>query len=297
MKVSRGLPLKRFWIFALIAAAQLQAVAYASCHGGECLAQSVRELRLSSDREIDVRVMMGYDDCSPNDYVCNVNNAIFLRQSLEHMGFERTSPQGLGMFSGAPSSAHYFGYKAQTYPLEDGSTRTIRISFASAALTGSHAENVADADDQNQWSTTVLQKFWKGALEEADVALYLGHSRDGGGPDPFMPILDEEKHVKYSAYKKDRPGITFTAKTIKADDQGPEILGLLSCSSVPHFKEYVRGAYRGKSGARSYVGSTKVINNTEMLDGFTSIVKALQTGEVDKFISDETVYRVVGIGE
>ena len=53
---------------------------------------------------------------------------------------------------------------------------------------------------QKRKSARVRRSFLA-ALDGSDVVFYLGHSRDGGGPDFSPPRLGPDSHVRYASYR------------------------------------------------------------------------------------------------
>lgn len=122
----------------------------------------------------------------------------------------------------------------------DENNYLIELRLTHASLTPSHAVNmsVQNMPFQMLRCQMATAKFFGEVANGADVVIYTGHSRDGGGPDFCPPVKSSNNHVNYSFYKKQKPGIKLLLESMQtAVDKGQanQVVGLFSCSSQLHF--------------------------------------------------------------
>jgi hypothetical protein len=122
----------------------------------------------------------------------------------------------------------------------DENNYMIELSLTHSSLTPSQAVNMSiqNAPFQMLRCQLATAKFFGEIANGADVAIYTGHSRDGGGPDFCPPVKTTENHVNYSFYKKQKPGFKLLLESMQAAvDSGKanQVIGLFSCSSQLHF--------------------------------------------------------------
>lgn len=101
--------------------------------------------------------------------------------------------------------------------------------------------NTLTAEQQKQ-TTAASESFFEG-IGDADVLVYMGHSRDGGGPSfepgrlkPSVKSLAElQDPIDFSFFRKNRPGFESFIQRLSEAPTNPKIVAFLSCKSVPHF--------------------------------------------------------------
>lgn len=98
----------------------------------------------------------------------------------------------------------------------------------------------SDAPEASEWAHSV---FLEG-LKSADAVFYLGHSRDGGGPDFAPALYNEEGHIDYPWYRENRPGMEAIDQALDGSPERPlKVYGSFSCLSKRHFlKDFDRHA-------------------------------------------------------
>ncbi len=105
-----------------------------------------------------------------------------------------------------------------------------------------HSSSVSQNDDwnrstglnrQNDKSASTKATFSK-ALENSDVVFYLGHARNGGGPDFFPPDLKENRQVDYTKYKSNKDGLEAVLDGLRST-RNLKTLGLFACNSYNLF--------------------------------------------------------------
>jgi hypothetical protein len=157
-----------------------------------------------SDTEIDMRVVFGYMD---------FGNAVEDRYAMAALITQLGAPCGAGQFACGfgenPDDAGDFR-KHISILGPDGRPRSrlvhirLRSSSVSPDETQNRTTSKLDQDDQ----TDETRAFYLDGLENADVSLYVGHARDGGGPDFGPPVVNSKLHrTDYDWYHKHHPGL------------------------------------------------------------------------------------------
>lgn len=104
------------------------------------------------------------------------------------------------------------------------------------------ASSLGPDDDENRknpYQKVISQntKFeFNKAVQIYDEVFYVGHSRDGGGPDFEPPKLTQNNHVDCDWYIKEKPGLVDLRKSLKMPKLKVRTLGLISCASEKQFK-------------------------------------------------------------
>lgn len=174
----------------------------------------------SKDNEVRVQIVFGYKDARPARFVGDRYERNFVLQALQELGFERDPVDD---------------DKLEWQESADRSSRRIRLSVVHSS--------VGPDDDANRknphqsWRSDYARKKFKEGFKTADVQLYVGHSRAGGGPDFAPPKCLKNGGIDFAWYKKHRPGHKDMIEALKTSKQDPKVLGLLSCASTQHFSD------------------------------------------------------------
>lgn len=74
-------------------------------------------------------------------------------------------------------------------------------------------------------------------MHQADILFYNGHSRAGGGPDFFPPLLKKDMQVDFTRYKNGYGSFHQILNYFKKINQPLKILGLFSCNATQLFEK------------------------------------------------------------
>lgn len=123
-----------------------------------------------------------------------------------------------------------------------GETNTmVELRITQGAIGRDNASNLSPQNKERQMRAcqAATAKFMGEVAAGADIALYFGHSRNGGGPDFCPPVRTADgQHVNYDWYRAHRPGITALLDSMKeaaAASKPNKVVGMFSCSSQLHF--------------------------------------------------------------
>ena len=185
--------------------------------------------------KIDIRIAFGYKDARPARFVGDRYERVAFIQELTEpcAGFETLA----------------CGFERS---IEDGDllsklvlTSTGRRLNVNLRVTASSVSPDDDANRKNpfqkEMSKLSKDNFLEG-LNGSNATFYVGHSRDGGGPDFSPPQMTRSKHVNYAAYKKNKTGFKLLLKTMaraRHEKKETEVLGLISCASTKLFADKI----------------------------------------------------------
>lgn len=222
---------------------------------------------MTKDGTLSIYVAIGYLDFSPGqDFTSSENSLYTFGQVLDPdaaAAFDvllRQTCATTGFSKGSKTTACNFSKSGNTYSksIKDrftGKTTKIKIKIANAAYSSDDKQNrTTYASQQNQMSQNAEAQFLS-ALQNHDVAIYLGHARSGGGPDFYPPRLLKSGKVDYAHYKKEKPGITKTLQALSATS-GPSVMPILACKSTGLFA----------SSLQQYAANSLIITANNLFD-------------------------------
>lgn len=187
---------------------------------------------LYKDGVLNVAVGFGYWDNSPGEFVFDSFIANGLRLAL-------MAPCSPGM--------NVCGFKRQddfytkTVKGPDGKPNRFTISISYGSISSNNVANTTvNRTKQYAHCEAATSKFFGEISRGSEVALYIGHARNGGGPDFCPAVRDSHKHTNYPWYMKNRPGFTkllSAMDTAKTKGHPTQVVGLYSCWSRRHFHQ------------------------------------------------------------
>jgi hypothetical protein len=198
--------------------------------------------RLYKDGTANVDIFLGYGDAGGNPpYNWNsVERAYLIQKLYVACGAGRPEPCG---FKADPKNADRL---SKTLP--DGKKVVVNVHNSAHGIRDDLNRN---HPDQQKITNRMNEKFKK-ALRENEAVFYIGHSRDGGGPDFGPPRLLANGHTDYAWYRKNRPGLKMIQESMSKSH--PELYGSFSCDSLNHFSNPIRK----KNSDVIYFGTTRV---------------------------------------
>lgn len=119
------------------------------------------------------------------------------------------------------------------------------VEVRHASVTPQHASNVGPMSLQQTAKSDATTAWFFGQVAKADLVVYNGHSRRGGGPDFHPPRLLKNFHANYSWYEKNQPGITRLTTALREAPVKPAAILLMSCNSEKLFADRIRAAGNG----------------------------------------------------
>jgi len=189
-------------------------------------------LRLYEKDEVDMRVVFGYKDARPARFVGDRYERIALVEYLLRPCAKNFHACG---FARIRDDADLL---TKTVIGPDGRDKLVNLHVVQASAGPDDDEN-RKSDSFQAWQSAHATKIFEQGLREADVVLYSGHSRDGGGPDFAPPKLNYKGHVNYYWYGLKKPGLKAVVRQLRNAKRTPKLFGLLSCTSDKHFSDEV----------------------------------------------------------
>jgi hypothetical protein len=252
----------------------------------------------ADDAMADVRVIFGYDDSQDFHDPFDPTRASNLMAYLVEHGFEpvpiTTELAGeLGVPLAAPNLRVFVGPGAPR--------QTLRVALIWSSATSSTLLNIGSGRNLQLRCSYEALSFMQKAAADAEVQVYLGHSRAGGGPDTFPPVtrqnfVGNRQRVNYSHYTGSQPGLASLGSHFKRARERPAIIAWTSCATDRHFKRWFERTLSAKTGATSILLSTRLayrIPHEVTIEGYdeglmatVQLIKALQvhgsTGEFQR---------------
>jgi hypothetical protein len=182
----------------------------------------------------NVRVAFGYKDARPARFVGDRYERMFLIHEL--MGACEGGNQACG-FERDKKDMNVFMKTVKVKEQEF----VIRVNITASAAGPDDDDNRTNPY-QKHLTHNSRENFLEG-VRVAEAVYYVGHSRDGGGPDFKPPRMTKQKHVEYPWYVKNKPGLKSLLANLKTDkkhERGPLKLGLLSCASTQLFEKRIK---------------------------------------------------------
>jgi hypothetical protein len=195
-------------------------------------------LQIYKNPIVDMRVIFGYKN---NDFTGGAEDTA-MRDALIDRILAQCPPQWANVFACGfkrdPDDAEVF-YKEITNP--QGVRRLVKLTIAQSSYTWSDQENRGKYQKSQIERTAHARELFLDGLKKADVVLYNGHSRDGGGPDFGPPVLNKKGHTDYRWYRSHPKGLQAMVQSLKsAGKHTASVIGLISCSSQQHFYKYLK---------------------------------------------------------
>lgn len=189
-----------------------------------------------SKPEIDIRYVFGYGDADEDRIVDDgLTRQMFIDRVLSPC---ETNVRVCG-FERSPDDADLF---EKTVSGPTGTKHKIKLRLTASSYSTSDRLNHAFQPEQNEKSQNAKKVFFSG-INEADMLMYVGHARNGGGPD-FSPAVRRKTDGKidYDHYKKNQPGLEELTEAFALSKKTPKILGFLACNSERWWNRLVRMA-------------------------------------------------------
>lgn len=218
---------------------------------------------LTKDGVLEIRYAFGYFDASEGNNLNNQTPEAFSRS------LDKGAANSVEWFLKRPCRNTYHqlcGFKklegADGYAilektiLQFGRRLTVRLSLTHASATNSFFDNTGVAAAQQELFTARSeQNYFGGVKDGADIVYYVGHSRNGGGPDFQPPVLrDYDGHPDYdNYYEVRREGEASLLSALKESPNKEQIIGLFSCYSSSHFRNNLLSANAGLKMILSHV--------------------------------------------
>lgn len=178
------------------------------------------------------------------------------RGKLQFCGFKETAP----------------GIYAKTVKTPEGRKIKATIEVRDSSVTPEHSANIGPLKAEQSWKSDQTTRWFFDTVNTADLVVYNGHSRKGGGPDFEPPKLLKNLHVNYAWYDKNKPGLT---RLLAALDRGqkPAAVLMMSCNSVKLFEKPIARSAPGMGFAGTNAVIPGDIPNKAAIAGMDAFLK------------------------
>jgi hypothetical protein len=161
---------------------------------------------------------------------------------------------------------------------------TVRISLSHASASENFIANKTILNERQKYLTQQSEQNYFGALgSAADVVIYNGHSRNGGGPDFNPPLLKDDLHVNYDGYYQvKKTGINRVLEMIKNGKNKDQVIGFFSCYSQRWFFDSIMKA----NPKQRVIFSADTIDYLDSLQASLGYVEGFMQGYCGQDLAD-----------
>ena len=153
-------------------------------------------------------------------------------------------------------------------------SKLVRVTLAHPSVSSNHMLNETQYKQEQQARSAQVENMFKNGLQKGDITFYIGHSRDGGGPDFLPPVLTSNLHVNYPLYQAKKTGINMILKELVNRPDNNLVLGLFSCSSKRHFADKILKTKPGQD----MILSNDTVYFTEILEASMGYLSGFMRG-------------------
>ena len=232
----------------------------------------------------DVRVIFGYDNWKDLEDPSDPGRARNLMVFLGGRGFSQIIcteawAQELGVPVGAQNLRVFEGPGQKDQKL--------RVSLIWSAATSKTAKNIGPGYSRQLKCSNEALKFMQKAHESADAVVYVGHSRDGGGPDTFPPqtVLGDptdSQRVDFKYYRTEKPGLNSLKGHFGKTPGKPHFIAWTGCISE-RFQDWMADQMGKRATPASVILSSRLSRSMPWVDAFEGVDEALML--VTRFIT------------
>ncbi|NQZ02058.1 MAG: hypothetical protein HRT45_15465 [Bdellovibrionales bacterium] len=228
-----------------------------------------------ADGVLKISLVLGYMDVSgnPESFTGDVRKYV-LGTAADPNGAEAISDFLTRSCTGSRRNpSHLCGFR------KSGSKFTKRIRSQKSARVEIEllhsARTTVDANNQNNQrqmrkSSQTESKFLA-ALKTKDMVIYMGHARNGGGPDFYPPVYSSGSNVDYGHYQRTQNGIKKMLGALSSTTNDAPIIGMLACKSTGLFAASIRR----QAPSSILVTADTLFNYDEILPTGLAMVEAL----------------------
>jgi hypothetical protein len=240
--------------------------------------------KILKDRTLDIRIAIGYVDDTvgkkvvDHDFNYGFSPSMDLgiyyalsrlltepcRGNLEYCGFA-VSTQNPNLFT--------------KHLRIHGENVLAKVEIHFSSMSEFLEQNLGVFHSEQETRSVFLEKFFVRGISQADAFFYIGHSREGGGPDFRPPVFIPGRNaVNYDGYYLMRtPGLKRMVRALSAPTQAP-VIAIMSCDSKHHFLKDIHE----KAPQSGVISTTNMLNIDELSNGTIGGVDALLRGQCEK---------------
>jgi hypothetical protein len=231
-------------------------------------------LSLMSRPEINITIAYGYFDLENGGTMDTVLSQLFIETMITPCKSWDQKTCGFKKSGSRPTILT----RKLTGP--DGLIKTVRIKVDAPSLSTSDLAN--QTNPLQKVRSEAVKKMFLDGLRNSEVTLYLGHSRDGGGPD-FDPPRLKHGHTDYEWYHANPKDKKEMMNVLKENAEKSRIIGLFSCSSIRWFAK----GFNTDAPASGLIGTTDTYYVTRFEQVYSFIEKIFSFQCIEKLIIDD----------
>jgi hypothetical protein len=196
---------------------------------------------------LDIRVAIGYIDISEGQ-ATKVAGEMRENGSIDAYLYKEMS-RGLtgrchGDMEACDFSQDHNGVFSKNVRGPDGGTTRVVLHLTHASASPDYHDNMTSLlSEQKEFTRQSEENFFGGLAQGAQVVLYLGHARGGGGPDFNPPRLLANGHPNYNGYYRvQHPGLNHMIHALSQAQEKPALIGIFACLSEKGFYSSLKQA-------------------------------------------------------
>ncbi len=123
----------------------------------------------------------------------------------------------------------------------NGNLIEVRLQLVNGAYSPRYADNLGSLHAEQEAHSTLAESVFFSGVSQSDAVIYLGHARNGGGPDFRPPVLRTDGHPDYYGYYlKHRPGLAMLKSAFAQPGLKPILLALIGCFTEYKFGKWLK---------------------------------------------------------
>jgi hypothetical protein len=240
--------------------------------------------RLSHFGVLDVKVIFGYFDLhDPWQLVSGDPNQLYpLNTPLDSYAFNafvRTLQQpctGPAMVCGFYIESREPMILSKIITGFDGKQLIVRVTTANSSVSTSGQDNITIKSAEQAVKSAATEKLFLDSVSSADAVFYLGHARNGGGPDFQPPVTLPNGAVNYQGYYlKQHPGLIKLQQALQKSRGAAKVFGMFACLSEQHFLKTVSTLAPGSA----FIGADVLFDYSYLLASSLGALDGLMRGQ------------------
>lgn len=250
------------------------------------------------DGMLKIGIFLGYGDTGPNSQTnFSPSAAEFLARSLSQRCPGGSSLQACGFNLQASAKRGGTGYDYVLRKQISGMDGTKNSALAEIRIVSSPVTeyeplnyflDLGTSMNSQEFQSERTKELFLNSFAIDDIVIYSGHSRDGGGPDFFQPVLTKDGHVDYDYYHKHKDNIIEVANALQnatAKGVGAQMFASFSCNSKL-FQPRLHAASPETALLLSNNLAYTSQDNMAMLAMLDSVLSQRCAGDIDRSLRD-----------
>lgn len=196
-------------------------------------------LERPEDQSIEIRLAVGY-----MDYLTSVDDQYVAAAFATSLRRKCTDGKSACGFVQDPDDADLLTKEIRIMG-PDGKPRRrfVKLHLRSSSYTNSERLNRGAYLEEQSEKTAETKRFFEEGLVQADMVLYVGHARGGGGPDFAPPMVNPKtRRTDYNWHRANPRGLNGMLQVLKSTKTPAKIVGIFACDANDHFGSHLKKA-------------------------------------------------------